>query len=513
MLPIHAAIIFGAPAEVVKVLIKAYSAGCSAHDDQGMLPLHLAFRSGSSEEIVLTLLDAYPEAIERVDYKGRLPSMLAPKTSMSYGDIISEAFIKGPAYYYWASRVATADRTRSETAMTKQIKQLEEKVRASNEAGKAVLDKTEKELTEEIEALSVENVELKERLVWYETKYDGADEKEKVLVDHTNSLAERLRLTSLSEEHLATKLAKLEAKLQEEEADMEQAKTTAEGEKMELTARVATLEEKLAEKENEATSLNEKLEKKTNEADEMKAHFEKERQLFEKQVDASKECLMELIASSKEDKRMFEEQIQALQSNVQQASVDERRMFEEDSQELRRQLVIIQNEVQKATAAASHGASASVVRVSSSLEERLDSLQQEVANHTRSCTHHELHTHMEVEEEHYNEPEMHAVQSSKASPRQQQPEDNIHEENAFDTYVSTTSTDDQMRDDLEAFSQESDVDAAIALGRLTDEQRVALEQLDLSGSREEIAAMLARVPGLTKNQVKLLVDVALSFTA
>ena len=42
---------------------------------------------------------------------------------------------------------------------------------------------------------------------------------------------------------------------------------------------------------------------------------------------------------------------------------------------------------------------------------------------------------------------------------------------------------------------------------------MALEQLDLSGSREEIAAMLARVPGLTKNQVKLLVDVALSFTA
>ena len=196
MLPLHASLLFNAPIDVVKTLIKIYPAGCSAHDDQGMLPLHLAFRAGSSEEIVLLLLEKYPEAIERVDCKGRLPSMLAPKDALDYGDTIEEAFVRGPAYYYWASRVATADRLRSERAMTAKIKQLEEDARVNNEQGKEMLDKTEKQLTEEIEALSISNVELKERLVWYETKYDGVDEKEKVLVDHTNSLAERLRLVS-----------------------------------------------------------------------------------------------------------------------------------------------------------------------------------------------------------------------------------------------------------------------------------------------------------------------------
>ena len=68
-----------------------------------------------------------------------------------------------------------------------------------------------------IEVLINKNAELKERMVWYETNYDGTEEKEKVLVDHTNSLTELLQLTSLSEEHLAKKLAKLETRLQNKE--------------------------------------------------------------------------------------------------------------------------------------------------------------------------------------------------------------------------------------------------------------------------------------------------------
>ena len=80
--------LFGAPADLLRGLVKAYQAGCSAHNDQGKAP----------------------PAIERPDHKGRLPSMLAPKSAMSYGDTLGEAYVRGPAYYYWASRVATAER-------------------------------------------------------------------------------------------------------------------------------------------------------------------------------------------------------------------------------------------------------------------------------------------------------------------------------------------------------------------------------------------------------------------
>lgn len=585
MLPIHAAILFGAPLNVVEALMNMYKAGLSAHDDQGMLPLHLAFRVGASEEMILKLIDAYPEAIERADFKGRLPSMLGPKTAMSYGDLIGEAFIKGPSYYYWASRVATADRVRSESLMAKKINELEESVRVNDEQGKALLDKKERQLIEELEAFAAENHELKERLVWYETKYEGAEEKEKVLVDHTNSLAERLRLTSLSEEHLATKLAKLETRLQSKESELSQARAAAKDRERALTTHLNEVEKTLKKTEHKVESLSENLEKKIVDSNEMKVRFEKERQLFEKQIDASKECLMELIASSKEDKKMFEEdskemrkQVQSLQAELHKATLDERRRYEEDSQELRRQLMAVQSEVRRAAVANKANTVAPVIP--QALEDQLINLQKHVAM-AHENTHSAMSHVNNVDEKHISgtqqskenrerlesleeevmgaranigrndvpkisvDPESdvrdvpyspssssmlsrvsrvdselaeRSVHSTKKTPGAMalpQPENDImameEGDELFDTYISTKSVAGaQSRDDTECFSHASDVGTALALGDLSEEQRIALEQLDLSGSREELAAMLGRVPGLTKNQVNLLVDVASS---
>lgn len=66
MLPLHAAVLFNAPVDLIQALLKAYPDACSKYDDQGMLPLHLAFRSGANEETILQLLDVYPNAIEQV---------------------------------------------------------------------------------------------------------------------------------------------------------------------------------------------------------------------------------------------------------------------------------------------------------------------------------------------------------------------------------------------------------------------------------------------------------------
>lgn len=594
MLPIHLAVLFCSPSDVIKTLLKAYPAGCSAKDDQGMLPLHLAFRSGCSEEIVLLLLGVYPEAIERVDNKGRLPSMLAPKESMSYLDSIGEAFVKGPAYYYWASRVATADRVRtetamtadrvrSETAMTKQIKQLEENVRVNNER--------EKEMSK---GFSIENAELKERVAWYESKYDGAEEKEKVLVDHTNSLAERLRLTSLSEEHLATKLAKIENRLQNKEIELKQLKKATSEEKEVLEFHVKEMEQILVQAKHKEKSLMAKLEKKATERTQLLDHaknqdakieklertlkravepneklqFEKERQLLEKQVDASKECLMELINSSKQDKRIFEQETKELRHQlaaVQAEAQNERQKFEKESEELRLQLMSIQNELNRVTEPnkSSSTAGGLTAAVPKSLEEKLDSLRKEVADNALSFSQEDVEAEKRISQfsstrkvkvrldslkevesmingnvsqdiepqqitEHdfqqysyfsgnirINQPAEHHVSTPKSSTPRLIPPADVKEE-PFDTYVSTKlsskSNADDTRDDTECFSHLTDVDTAMALGELSEEQRLALEQLDLSGSKKEIATMLSRVPGLTNNQVNLLVDVASSLT-
>jgi len=596
MLPIHLAVLFCSPSDVIKTLLKAHPTGCSAHDDRGMLPLHLAFRSGCSQEIVLLLLDVYPEAIEQVDNKGRLPSMLAPKKSMSYLDSIGEAFVKGPAYYYWASRVATADRVRSETAMiadrvrsetamTKQIKQLEESVHVSNKREKKMSDR-----------FSIENAELKEQVAWYESKYDGAEEKEKVLVDHTNSLAERLRLTSLSEEHLATKLAKTESRLQNKEAELKQARRATAKEKEVLEFHVKEMEQILVMTKHKEKSLMAKLEKQATESARLLDHtknqdakidklermmkrmvgsdeklkFEKERQLLEKQVDASKECLMELINSSKQDKRRSEQETKDVRRQLAAAQTEvqhQKRTFEEESEELRRQLKNFRNDVNGVTESTKGSSTAAVLAtiVSNSLDEKLDSLRMEVAgnahpfigrenvkaekhisqfsstrktevrldnlkreaentnngNFSQDLEPQEAGEHVLQQYSYFSEdsridqPAEHSVETPKSSaPRIMPPVD--VKEDPFDTYVSTKlsskSNTDDTRDDTECFSHLTDVDTATALGELSEEQRFALEQLDLSGSKDEIATMLRKVPGLTSNQVNLLVDVASSLT-
>lgn len=527
MLPIHAAFLFNAPIEVIQTLIKIYPAGCSAHDDQGMLPLHLAFRNGSSEEIVILLLKVYPEAIERFDHKGRLPSMLAPKDAINYGSTIGEAFVRGPTYYYWASRVATADRMRSEMAMVAKMKQLEEVGHMNTERGKDLLNKTEKQLTEEIEALSVECVEQQERILWYESKYDGAEEKEKVLVDHTNSLAERLRLTSLSEEHLATKLAKLEAQLQNKEMELEETKMSSKEEKGILAARLTQLEQSLIASEYAVKTLTEQLEKEEVEKKNTKSQLEKERELYANQIEASKQCMKELIASSKEDTQELRRQLLAIQGEVQKCDLEERSVREKDSEDLRKQLYVIQAEI-----ARKNNTNATGIELPRSLEDRLDNLQQEVANNTRSLASRVENVTVEAEKRRAilarqrQKSSAATLGEQRVNPSQN---DNTHnvvveenieeeEEEQLDTYVSTkpvmtkrsggdTNHEyDDERDDVEDLSYCSDQ----SLGELTEEQRHALENLDLSGSNDEIKAMLEMVPGLTTHQVQLLVDVATS---
>eukprot|EP00559_Dactyliosolen_fragilissimus_P005947 CAMPEP_0184864248 /NCGR_PEP_ID=MMETSP0580-20130426/14250_1 /TAXON_ID=1118495 /ORGANISM="Dactyliosolen fragilissimus" /LENGTH=626 /DNA_ID=CAMNT_0027362953 /DNA_START=142 /DNA_END=2022 /DNA_ORIENTATION=+ len=73
LLPIHAAILFRAPLDVIKSIIRAYPDGAKCKDDQGMLPIHLAFRNDGEDDVMEELLRAYPPAIYIEDSKGRTP--------------------------------------------------------------------------------------------------------------------------------------------------------------------------------------------------------------------------------------------------------------------------------------------------------------------------------------------------------------------------------------------------------------------------------------------------------
>lgn len=73
LLPLHAAVIFGAPLKLIELLLADYPLAAQCKDDRGMLPLHLAFRNRANWEIIDELLATYPLAVFVSDRKGRTP--------------------------------------------------------------------------------------------------------------------------------------------------------------------------------------------------------------------------------------------------------------------------------------------------------------------------------------------------------------------------------------------------------------------------------------------------------
>jgi hypothetical protein len=81
LLPLHAAIVLGAPADIIAEIIHAYPNAAQKTDERGSLPVHLASSrldvDSEGEKVVLQLFGAYPDSIDIQDRKGRTPSELA----------------------------------------------------------------------------------------------------------------------------------------------------------------------------------------------------------------------------------------------------------------------------------------------------------------------------------------------------------------------------------------------------------------------------------------------------
>ena len=80
-LPLHAAIIFGAPEIIVNALIKLYPLSVRCTDDQQLLPLHLAFRVGAEDSIMNLLIQSFPEALDTKSQRGNVPYAIVGKRS------------------------------------------------------------------------------------------------------------------------------------------------------------------------------------------------------------------------------------------------------------------------------------------------------------------------------------------------------------------------------------------------------------------------------------------------
>ena len=220
LLPIHAAIIFKAPEEVIEALLASYPEAAQQKDDQGMLPLHLAFRSLTVTEMVVSLLlMAYPEGMNAIDNKGRTPRVVLQNCENPNKDQFLTALERIPRLH----AVTTLKRTYSTptnggggTMQMQRIESLEEELNKTQEASQ-------------------------------------------VLVDHINALEAQLNSRGDTERFLATKIANLDTKVKESNTAKEimEAKLTSELE--ELKSKNLSLVQKNTELEEENKSLKAKL--------------------------------------------------------------------------------------------------------------------------------------------------------------------------------------------------------------------------------------------------------------
>lgn len=168
-LPIHAAIIYGAPEGVIKCLIAISKATLRCADDRRMLPLHLAFMHGSSDVALGMVLDEFPEAVAVRDFKGRTPAECAEDgPNLRRGQIISTVLFYNKKS--WEKKAAKAQ--------NKQLESIREALgnrneRISNLESALNLIKCREDQTRESFSLVVSEIEKFK--TWYDEKEAETD--------------------------------------------------------------------------------------------------------------------------------------------------------------------------------------------------------------------------------------------------------------------------------------------------------------------------------------------------
>jgi hypothetical protein len=94
-LPIHLAIVQGAPYELIAKMVDMYPLSTRCTDDLLMLPLHLAMRHGSSDRVLECLIRAFPDGVYATGKDDRTPIECAKRGPNKVRAAILEAFIKG----------------------------------------------------------------------------------------------------------------------------------------------------------------------------------------------------------------------------------------------------------------------------------------------------------------------------------------------------------------------------------------------------------------------------------
>ena len=293
LLPLHAAVIFKAPDEVIKALLAAYPRGAESKDDQGMLPLHLAFRNGGSDSVVNLLLAAYPQSIEVKDRKGRIPLHLAQASTSPNRDSFMRALERGPNYY-----AAAAAATERAAVTAEQKAMFDAKLREKEEAHR-----------EEIEMLRTDaeqkQMDLEEKIKELTDDLEKNRETSQVLIEHVNTLEAQLNSRTDTERFLATRIAALDVDLRETAKVKEEIENSLKTENENLKKEKAMMEDELKALKEENAAQREKLEA----TEAQLAKFQEDYDTEHKELQSSLISLQKEWASAKASEAILEAQL------------------------------------------------------------------------------------------------------------------------------------------------------------------------------------------------------------
>jgi hypothetical protein len=169
LLPLHAAIIFQSPLDVIEKLVGEYPTAAQCKDDQGMLPLHLAFRNETSWSVLEELLTAHPNAIFVKDRKGRTPLQCCPSGShhsmskSASGDSLNNCNSKAAGVLDLYSQIAVSSERQRALAESRAV--LEARVGALQESHAGTLTSLRDDWEQQSKALNAELTRKSEELI------------------------------------------------------------------------------------------------------------------------------------------------------------------------------------------------------------------------------------------------------------------------------------------------------------------------------------------------------------
>jgi len=177
VLPIHAALIHGAPLQLIKDLIHFHPKATTCADDQGNLPIHLAFRYSAIEAIFNLVVETNPGGLKIKNGKGRTPLQCGPPPTKVMALIAKQAAEEAVINVDTriASIIAEKDRTEAEADKIRtQAENMMDTLAARHEGELQALDDKHKatiiELKEEVEDFQKESREA------YEEKCNECEE-------------------------------------------------------------------------------------------------------------------------------------------------------------------------------------------------------------------------------------------------------------------------------------------------------------------------------------------------